>query len=221
MRSSLVRNGEPIETIRYLDINSDADAMDGTYDIVFYSDSHPYHSNDNPRGWRAWRGSLRVENATIADAAGFDFSNPDVQALRQLDQNTVEFATQTRGDTSTIRLQLTEVQPGATVVLQLAAAREYGGGPPKMRRHQPTPASTVRLDVFQTVSGRDSVDVPSTGYVDRVDLRRVRTEGEIDVAFEMVDSNYKQGDYYYIRVKQVNDSLAWSSPVWVGGFPKP
>ena len=25
--------------------------------------------------------------------------------------------------------------------------------------------------------------------------------------------------YYYVRVRQVNDAMAWSSPVWVGGFP--
>jgi hypothetical protein len=39
-----------------------------------------------------------------------------------------------------------------------------------------------------------------------------------DVSFEIEDEGSVQGDYYFVRVKQVDDAMAWSSPIWVGGF---
>jgi len=40
----------------------------------------------------------------------------------------------------------------------------------------------------------------------------------LDVRFEVKDMGQLQGDYYYVRVDQTNDAMAWSSPVWVGGY---
>ena len=40
------------------------------------------------------------------------------------------------------------------------------------------------------------------------------------IEFSFVDSARGQGDYYYVRVTQRNDAIAWSSPIWVGGYPK-
>ena len=39
--------------------------------------------------------------------------------------------------------------------------------------------------------------------------------------FEFTDSRDSlPGDNYYVRVIQLNDGVAWGSPVWVGGFGK-
>ena len=50
-------------------------------------------------------------------------------------------------------------------------------------------------------------------------LQRVINGGEKEIRFSYTDSdNPDHGDYYFLRVQQVNDALAWSSPVWVGGL---
>ena len=39
-------------------------------------------------------------------------------------------------------------------------------------------------------------------------------DGELD----FVDrGNLQPGDYYYIRLTQLDGAHAWSSPIWVGG----
>ena len=47
-----------------------------------------------------------------------------------------------------------------------------------------------------------------------------RAKGKEYLRFEVEDTGERQGDYYFIRIRQANDALAWSSPVWVGGHPK-
>ena len=61
--------------------------------------------------------------------------------------------------------------------------------------------------------------LPFQIYEDTVTVRRRITDGRDDVSFEIEDTGSIQGDYYFIRVKQVNDAMAWSSPIWVGGYP--
>ena len=56
-------------------------------------------------------------------------------------------------------------------------------------------------------------------WSDKVILRRVVEEGVMATNFEFTDNGSpRQGDYYYVRVKQANDAYAWSSPTWIGGF---
>ena len=55
-------------------------------------------------------------------------------------------------------------------------------------------------------------------YNDTITLRRVITDGESDVSLVVHDTGDLQGDYYFIRVRQANDAMAWSSPIWVGGY---
>jgi hypothetical protein len=38
-----------------------------------------------------------------------------------------------------------------------------------------------------------------------------------DVSFEFEDAQPPAGDkYYYVRIIQVDEQMAWSSPVWIG-----
>ena len=57
-------------------------------------------------------------------------------------------------------------------------------------------------------------------YTDRVTLRRRVEDGVREVTFEIDDISDRQGDYYFVRVRQANDALAWSSPIWIGGHLK-
>ena len=68
--------------------------------------------------------------------------------------------------------------------------------------------------------GRVTTSLVQDDYVDTVSLRSVVTDGPDDVQFEFDDLGDGHGDYYYVRVLQANDAMAWSSPIWVGGDPK-
>ena len=59
---------------------------------------------------------------------------------------------------------------------------------------------------------------PVDAYTDTVRLRRIITDGQRDIEFTLTDSGERQGDYYFVRVVQANDAIAWSSPVWIGGY---
>ena len=66
------------------------------------------------------------------------------------------------------------------------------------------------------VASLPAQDYPSDGLT----LRRVIRDGSRDITFSLNDSdNTDQGDYYYVKVEQANDAIAWSSPIWVGGYP--
>ena len=215
----LVKNGVEIQRKDYLTDAADRGVFDGEYLLVFASDSTPFHPGDNPRGWRWWWGELTVRDAIVRAAEGMDFHLDHLHSLDVTDGTSVALRTYTRGGTSGIRLALSDVRRTAALTLRLREGREFGGGPPRFRTHQTVPAAEVTLELRLLENGRLQREVPFDGYVDSVTLRRVVTEGERDVSFAFDDNGTRQGDYYFVRVKQANDAIAWSSPIWVGGFP--
>jgi hypothetical protein len=218
---TLIKNDTQVWKRDYLVNSADRLSASETMLLSFASDSQPYHAGDNPRGWRHWRGTLEVENATLARARGRDFHNHLLQSLSvdEENPNLVHFSTLTRGDTSSILLELTGVKRSTRVQLNLESTRESGGAPPLYRPPQTMPATAATLAVRDMERGQVTQTFVLPGYEDSATLRRVIDEGRTDVAFEYSDTGLRQGDYYYIRVKQADDALAWSSPIWVGGFP--
>jgi hypothetical protein len=67
------------------------------------------------------------------------------------------------------------------------------------------------------------VKVIGTGPIRQIDVVRnnafvhtVHPVTEKEVTFTWVDNQPRPGEsYYYVRVIQANDQMAWSSPVWV------
>jgi hypothetical protein len=221
-RDYLTERGETMESGK----SGDRLQEEETLLLSFASDSTPYHPNDNPRGWRHWRGTLTVENAEIEAFRGMDFHASLIQSItRSADTpNQLEFTTLTRGDTSSIELTLSGVKRSTTVNLVLEPSRETGGAPPLYRPPQETPGTSLALPLKALVDkandGRLEVPVAAGDYTDRVILRRRIHNGPLDVSFELEDRGVKQGDYYFVRVRQANDAMAWSSPIWVGGYGK-
>lgn len=213
----LYKNDEPIWTVDHLETG----AVDGDAELLlsFESDATPFHVGDAPRGWRHWRGTLTVTGAELVDIRSTDHVNPTTQFLNK-EGNTTVFRTNTRGDTSSLRLTLSGIGPNAAIALDLEEAMETGSGPPSDRVHQLVPAASARLRVADLVEGRLEQPMPFDGYGDRITLRQLVTDGPRDVPFDYTDTDDpRQGDYYYVRVRQTNDAQAWSSPVWVGGYP--
>ena len=216
---TLYKNDEPIWNRNYLIDDRARLATEMVIRLSFRSDATPLNWGDAPRGWRHWRGSLMVEDAGLKAATPTDFINPKTQYLEH-EGNTVEFATITRGDESSIELHLTGIGARAEIVLRLEETRETGSAPPFYRRHATIRASELRLALRDMVRGRLERESSIDDYADSVILRRVIRHGAREVAFEYSDSVApRQGDYYYVRVRQANDAMAWSSPIWVGGYP--
>ena len=214
---SVIKNGEEFWTKDYRTETEQTQPSDGLYQLVFESKSQPYHQYDNPRGWRHWAGNLEVTNAELTEVHGM---RTDEQAGEnfELQPDGIDFATSTRGNVRSILLQLSNVSHDTTLEFALNATRETGGGPPKYRRAQAVPESNLTLSFENFQHGKIHQTLTLVGYTDSVTLRKVRQNGEKHVRFEVIDTSDKQGDYYYVRVLQANDAIAYSSPIWVGGF---
>jgi hypothetical protein len=67
-----------------------------------------------------------------------------------------------------------------------------------------------------------SIKVIGTAPIRQIDIIRntefvhtIQNQGA-EVTFTFSDRDPKAGEsYYYVRVQQVNDQVAWSSPIWV------
>jgi len=196
-----------------------------TFDVQFSSRSEPLNPGDNPRGWVPWKGALQVEDAELVAA---ELLNPGAKHLQGAvvdrdDTNRVNFETFSRGSTSTVRITLKNVTRKSRLSLTVEDGREFGGGPPVFRKHAPTQSSTFKLKL--PLAGKETLSqaIPAQDYTDTVAVRRVDTSrscanGDCEVQLKVNDSSSVQGDYYYLRVEQEDNAIAWSSPIWIGGF---
>jgi hypothetical protein len=219
---TIVRNDQTVWSQDYLTLADNQLKSEETLLLSFASEATPINPGDNPRGWRHWRGELVVSNADLVTATGMDFHNHVWQSVEvdPEDPNRVRFTTLTRGDTSSIALKLNSARRATSIRLQLEEARESGGAPPRYRSPALVPAAEVTLMLRDLVDGRLSREVPAPDYTDTIVLRRQITDGPREVSFSFDDTGERQGDYYFVRVRQANDAMAWSSPIWVGGHPK-
>jgi hypothetical protein len=56
--------------------------------------------------------------------------------------------------------------------------------------------------------------------IDTISAQLVPPDPSLDQVFEYADLEpARAGDYYYLRVRQVDGSMAWSSPWWVEQKP--
>ena len=97
---------------------------------------------------------------------------------------------------------------------------ETGGAPPFYRPAQRVPAESFSLALRDMQDGEVGHTQMIDDYLDRTTLRRIVTDGPKQVSMRHTDTSDKHGDYYFIRVVQANDAMAWSSPVWIGGHGK-
>ncbi|MEX0941702.1 MAG: DUF3604 domain-containing protein [Pseudomonadales bacterium] len=191
-----------------------------TLALSFYSDSYPYHPVDNPRGWRHWRGKLSVEGSQLTNITASNHDNRQTQhlAVDPNNPNLVDFATNTRGGYSTLFLEFDELHPTTIISIELEDADETGSGPPQLRRHQMIEGGKIELSVASITDGSFTRSMEVDGYNDAVILKR-GSSMPMDVEFNLSDDqNPRHGDYYFVRVRQADDAMAWSSPIWIGGF---
>jgi hypothetical protein len=213
---AVVRNGEEIWSRDYLTLPRPST---GHVLVSFASPCAPA-SFDAPRGFRIWEGTLQLEGAELVRFDTPQFANRFAEfAERDPDRpNRIAFATGTRGKASSILLELDDVSPDARIVIDLKATTEMPSTPQKFRRLAQTGPARVVLPFREAVTGSLQRDLEVDRYTDTITLRFVDPGGAMEHSFEFVESEpVRQGDSYYVRVRQLDGALAWSSPIWVGG----
>ena len=185
--------------------------------ITFASPSQPL-IRDSPRPWRPWIGALRVKQAKLLGVSTPSFLNRrvDVAKRHPTDDSRVDFVTWTRGSEKSIVLEVDDASQ-AEVEVMLEETIESPNTPAKFRGPAALPAEHFTLSMG---SGKSIHEMPVDGRINTVTLRPVDPTAPAEQTFEIVDEDDPRlGDYYYVRVKQLDGAEAWSSPVWVGGTP--
>jgi hypothetical protein len=215
---TVFKNGEEIWNKDYLTVERGRDSV---VQVSFESSAEEFF-RECPRGFRYWTGTLDVIGADIVSIAvpGFQNRYAEFARLDEDNKNRVHFATGTRGRTNAILLELKNIKDDAMIDIQLETATEIQSTGQTYRSPATIPAERVKFRLADMKNGRVRRDFKVDRYQDNITLRSVNPAGSYDRQFEVVDRDpYGRGDYYYVRVKQLDGALAWSSPIWVGGVP--
>ena len=209
----VVKNGSVVYTRRYLDTEAAADAV---VQVSFESSTEVIGRRQVPRGDRPWRGAISVEGAEII---GFDepwYRNPASYSAR-LEGGTLRFGMHTRGRGSAFLLRLRGASADSRVVVDLAETRERLGSGGYERTPQRLPASRHEFRLGDLGGNVDRREFRVLEHTDALSVQLVPSGAAIDQDFTYTDrDDTKPGDYYYVRVRQVDGAMAWSSPFWVG-----
>ncbi len=172
---------------------------------------------DNPRPYRVWRGVLAIEGAQLVDVRPVGFENRYREWARREGSNRVRFQTETRGRRDTMLLELENAGPGTVLEFRLEPTRERKYAPVLLRPAADLPGEVVRLSLRDLRKSRLEHEFSVGAHTDWLTLQVVNPEASLDREFEFADLHSPApGDYYYVRVTQLDGGRAWSSPFWVG-----
>ena len=212
-RVDLIKNGEVVFTRRFAAAPLRPHSR---VQVGFRSGSEAF-TRDNPRGYRRWKGTLDVEGARLASVEPW-FDNRYVEYARQDGPSRIAFSTDTRGGIDALALVLDGVTPATRILVNLEESMEHDVAPPQVRPYAKIPAASVSFPFSELKEGLLVRESAVGRHVDAIALQLIEPDAPKDGEFDFVDrSGAGQGDYYYVRVTQVNGAHAWSSPVWVGG----
>lgn len=212
---TIVKNGKPIWTNQCL--NTEARRF---VEVRFRSPSDPV-IRDSPRAWRPWQGEITVAGAKVLAASAPSLYNPRAERIR-FDGETgrASFRLITRGSEKGVLLELDGATDDTEVHIELESTTERYTTPSRLRRAATLPAESLTFSLGEIDAGTAVRQFNVDRFTDEVDLRRVDPAAAYDQSFEFVDNDSPQhGDYYYVRVRQLNGAEAWSSPVWLGSYP--
>jgi len=217
-RVDLIKNGEVVGSKSFDLSRRGSDEELTLVTLRFFSDSVVFY-RDNPRGHRTWNGTVVVEGATLEGASLLGTVSPTSDVV-EVEGSRLRFGLATRGAPRVIQLKLQGASAETNFRFELEETREMGTAPTQVRTPQVFAAASFTLrmptddslqrQLLQIDEWQDSVTVEAGGS-------RAPDNGA-DVAFVFTDEG-DPGDWYYVRVEQVDGHLAWSSPWWVGGEP--
>ena len=218
-RIDVVKNGEIVMTKRYLGTALDDDPW---VLVGFESESEVFtlDTTDSPRPYRRWNGTLEVEGARATSVSGPGLDNVIVDAFEvdPENPNKIHFNVLTRGRRDALLVKLADASTTTTFSIHLEETTEEGlGRPETIRLAQVLPADDLLLPFTELEGGRLERELRVGEHTDRISLEIIDPEAALDRDFEFTDlESPRPGDYYYVRVTQLDSGRAWSSPFWVG-----
>jgi hypothetical protein len=187
--------------------------------LSFWSESTSYF-RDNPRGYRIWEGSLVVKNGTLDGFTTVEKLNHTMDFVRidDADPNRINFSIATRGLVNNIVLEISDASPETVVEVFLDETTEGGRAPVQVREVDTFPASKASFSLGDAVRGGAVKSFQTGLFRDELELRLVDPTASIDHSYRYEATQPPmRGDYYYVRARQLDGAIAWSSPVWIGG----
>ena len=192
--------------------------------VVFESSSEVFGEEvDNPRPYRFWQGTVDVRGARIdrIDPIGFDNPGVDRAEIDPERADRIHFVSNTRGRGDTLLVEISEATSDTVFDFTLEPTRERGFAQ-GLRQAQLLPAETFELRLGEMRDGRAERTFAVGPHTDSIHLRLIDTNGSLDQEIVFTDlEKVADGDYYYLRVTQIDGARAWSSPFWVGSRREP
>lgn len=216
-RIELLKNGTVIDT--YSTSKPDSNLLK----ISLKSSSEPIKGQrDRPRNGREWIGFVRTSKTPLTFTSADGFRNSARQAAAQNGERRVDFITWTHGGWSSFVVSLDDALDDEVVELSLRGGLEDEDIPTQLRAPATIPAARQMIPLFDLANGPVTRTVQVAGYEDEIRFEFIDPEAPDYLEFRFLDlSPFAEEDYYYIRVLQHDDAVAWTSPVFVGGFDLP
>jgi len=217
-RIELIKNGAVVNTL-----NVAGDRQSQTLKVSLFSSSAPYlGQRDFPRNGREWIGYLKASSTSITDISAVGFRNATRQAIAKNGDSRADFITWTHGSVSSFMVTLADLMEDGVIELNLKAGHEDRDIAPLLRPSSTIFANRQMVPVFDLLQGPVEREVKVNGYKDQIRFELVNQQAPDYMTFNFTDiSPGAEEDYYYIRVQQIDDHRAWTSPVFVGGFDAP
>ncbi len=177
---------------------------------------------DTPRGDRIWKGTIDVAKATIKSvfAPGMPNTYKDKAFIDPNNPSRIILHTETRGKGNNIILELAKAGRSTQIDIHLDATKEHGNTYPIVYKPSSFEAEDFSLRLSDFRDGALTKAFTTGSYTDHVSFELIDPSAPFDQEISFYDlENPGHGDYYYVRVTQLDGALAWSSPWWVGGSP--
>ncbi len=209
----VIKNGEIVYTKRYLETGLKNDTE---LQLSFEASTMVHGERYVPRGDRVWKGVISVEGGEIVSYKDPWHQNPSTYST-SLEGGKLNFAFNTRGRSSSLLLKLRGATADTKVVVDMAETRELTGSGGYTREILTLPANTQTFQLGEMGGNIDRREYQAGEQTDALSAQLIPSAGALDADFSYTDRDDPQaGDYYYLRVRQVDGAMAWSSPFWVG-----
>lgn len=209
----VVKNGTVVYTQRYLrsEVGPETHVQ-----VSFEASTDVPGERSVPRGDRPWKGVIRVEGAELAGYTEPWFVHPSTYKS-QMDGGQLHFEMHTRGRSTGLVLRLRNASANTKVIVDMEARRERLGSGGYQRTPQRLPAKAEAFRLGDLGGEVDRREYQVLEHTDALSVQLVPSDGALDRHFTYTDKDSPAADdYYYLRVRQIDGAVAWSSPFWVG-----
>ena len=213
----VVKNGDVVFSQDYLSTPLTSHTW---IEVGFESTSGVFgEQRDNPRPYRPWVGTMEVSGARVVSVgtAGFDNRHFERAEVDSANPNLIRFHVETRGRRDSMLVELEGAGAGTNFRFHLESRREDKLSLTLVRAPVLLPESQFTLRLADLQENKIEHELPIDKHTDTVSLSVIDPNGPMDQEFEFNDLEQPNpGDYYYVRVRQLDGGRAWSSPFWVG-----